>query len=144
LRVKAVSSALEPILIVTKIFCNIGHDAIYHPTKFQLVTYVYLYLFQNQATFPPEILISANRITDGWTQSTYNQNWTTLYCNLNGLEYNKNVKTQQNPCQRKPIVGKKISHDPYGAFDRVATQTYLLVIKKRTNVIRWLGKVTLF
>jgi hypothetical protein len=30
-----------------------------------------------------------------------NENRTTIqYCNINGLEYNKNVKTQQNSCRR--------------------------------------------
>ena len=30
------------------------------------------------------------------------------YCNQNGLKYNENVKTRQNPCQREHIAEKKI------------------------------------
>jgi hypothetical protein len=95
------------------------------------IQFLNLYLFLKHATFPPEILVWSNIITDEWTQSVYNENRTTsLYCNLNVLEYNEIEKTQQNPCRRKPIAGKeKIYRNLYGDFDRGNTRAYLLVVK---------------
>ena len=66
------------------------------------------YLFLKRATFLVEILILSNIITGEWIRNAYNENrTTTLYCILNRLEYNKNVKILQNPYWKKDYSRKK-------------------------------------